>query len=248
MSRPRVLVVDDDASVRRFVALALEDLAIDLCVVDSVAAALALLRADGPADLVLTDLMMPGESGFDLLQALADAPSLRGAATLAVLSAGLDAATRGRLEVLGVTQALRKPISVGELEACVRAAVGLAAAAVTAAAVGGGAGSGLDAAALQAVQCHFGGDAALFLAFREACREQFTHDLGAGRLAVDRADAAALRLLAHSLKSVFATLGQDELARVARDLELGAAAADWPAALPLWDRLQAGLAAQSVKN
>lgn len=96
--RGRVVLVDDDPTIRRLFALALEDLDIDLQLCPSVAQARQVLR-EAPAQLLVTDLMMPGENGFDLLQALNDDPGLRAGARLAVFSAGLNAAVRDRLAI-----------------------------------------------------------------------------------------------------------------------------------------------------
>lgn len=241
---PRVLLVDDDPSIRRFVALALEEQPLELIACASVAEALAELRRR-PVELLLTDLMMPGETGLDLLARLADEPALRGTARVVVFSAGLNAAMQARLAGFDVWRLLAKPISVLELEACVHDGLALAAgdgAPRTAAAAPPPA-AGLSADEAAAVERHFGGDAALFVAFRDSCREQFGADLRRGDAAVAAADAAALRLLAHSLKSVLATLGHDAAGATARQLEAAAAAADWPGAGPLWWRLRATLAA-----
>jgi len=67
---------------------------------DSVAAAIQILHAT-PVQLVLTDLMLPGASGVDLLQQLRAAPELRGQAKVVVLSAGLTTAARQQLAPLG---------------------------------------------------------------------------------------------------------------------------------------------------
>jgi CheY-like chemotaxis protein len=88
VSRPRVVCVDDDASIRRFVELALEDLPVELLTCADATTARELLR-QGPVALLITDLMMPGESGFELLASLMADPALRGGALLAVFSAGL---------------------------------------------------------------------------------------------------------------------------------------------------------------
>ena len=82
--RPRVLFVDDDASIRQLVELSLEELDIDLVICSSVAQARQALR-QRPARLVITDLMMPVESGFDLLQELAETLDAQQPAQAAVL-------------------------------------------------------------------------------------------------------------------------------------------------------------------
>ena len=93
------------------------------------AARLAAGSTDAPVVLLLTDLMMPGETGLDLLQHLADHPAQRGTARVAVFSAGLTAAMQARLDSFDVWRQLSKPISLTALEDCVREAVGGASAA-----------------------------------------------------------------------------------------------------------------------
>jgi CheY-like chemotaxis protein len=121
-TRPRIVCVDDDASIRRFVGLVLEDLPVEVLTCADAAAARELLR-QGPVALLITDLMMPGESGFELLASLVADPALRAGALLAVFSAGLNATTRARLEGLDVWRELDKPVSVLELEDCVMQAL-----------------------------------------------------------------------------------------------------------------------------
>ncbi len=243
MTRPRVLLVDDDASIRRFVALALEELDVELVDVPGVAPAREAVR-QGLFDLIITDLMMPGETGLDLLQHLADHPAQRGAARIAVFSAGLTAAMQQRLNTFDVWRQLSKPISLNALEDCVRDAVGAAScAAATSASPAAAAGEdSLSDDEQEAIERHFGGEQALFIAFRASCRAQFAADLRAGDAAVAGGDAPALRRLAHSLKSVLATLGRAGPGATARALEDAAAAADWAAAVPLWQQLRAHLA------
>jgi CheY-like chemotaxis protein len=239
MARPRVLLVDDDASIRRFVALALEELDVTLLDCASVAQALAALR-EAPVQLLLTDLMMPGENGLDLLQHLHDEPALRGGALQVVFSAGLDAATRERLAGFDIWRQLVKPVSLIALEDCVREGTRLAKPARSATPVPE---QTLTESERAAVLSHFGGDEGLFLLFRASCIPQFALDLHQGDEAVAQGKAPALRLLAHSLKSVLATLGHEPLSEHARQLERAAEAADWPTSHALWPDLRSGLAA-----
>lgn len=235
---PRVVLVDDDTSIRRYVGLALEDLPIQLVSCASAAEARQALQA-APAALLITDLMMPGESGFDLLQQLAEQPALRGGARLAVFSAGISAATRERLATLGVWRELHKPVSLAALEACVTDALALAAAAPAGAlATGAAAGAAFGAAELAAIEGSFGGDAGLFTAFRDQARAQFKADLAEGDRALAAADWPALRRLAHSLKSVLLLLGDETAAATARALEQAAEAGAAGACPALWARLR----------
>lgn len=242
--RPRVLLVEDDLSLQRFVQLALEDFEIELLTVGSVGAGLAEL-ARAPAALVLTDLMLPDRSGFELIDALVAQPALRAGARLAVFSAGLTPSTRERLERPEVWRLLSKPCGLAELEACVRDALAEGAAtpppkpALE---------STADADTPQARQAaaiaeHFGGNAPLYHAFRASCLQQFRADMAEGEQALAGSDVPALRRLAHSLKSVLLSLGHDEAAALAKALEQAGEAADEAAMRTLWPQLRTALGA-----
>ncbi len=249
ITRPRVLLVDDDASIRRFVALALDELEVTLIACASVAEALAVLR-EAPVQLLLTDLMMPGESGLDLLQHLADQPALRGSALQVVFSAGLDTAARERLGRFDIWRQLSKPVSVVQLENCVREAVSShqAPSMPTLNAPAAQDGPSADDAGLlssdelTAIATHFAGDRGLFLAFRASCLAQFETDMARGDGGLLLGNLSDLHHLAHSLKSVLATLGQPPLAAIARQLEDCAPNGDVHQASPLWAKLRSGLA------
>ena len=63
-----ILLVDDEDVVRAATAEMLEDIGYKVAQADSAAAALALLRAGQPADLLVTDFLMPGMNGVDLIR------------------------------------------------------------------------------------------------------------------------------------------------------------------------------------
>jgi DNA-binding response OmpR family regulator len=237
--RPRVVLVEDDRSLQRFVTLALEELDIELLTCTSVDEAVAALQ-QRPAALIVTDLMMPGRSGFDLLTLLNEQEALRGGARLVVFSAGLSPEVRQRLAPLDVWRLLSKPCSVLELEACVSA--GLARTEPPAATSPPPAAAPESEPVADPVALHFGGNIALYQAFRASCLRQFGTDIAAGELACKQGDAAALRRLAHSLKSVLLTLGHPAESALARRLETLAEHADWPAALSEWQALSSTLA------
>lgn len=239
-SLPRVLLIEDDPSLQRFVALALEDFAIELLPVTSIDAGLAEL-ARAPVALILTDLMLPGRSGFELIELLAADPALRGRARLVVFSAGLNPQARQRLDRPDVWRLLSKPCSLSELEDCVR--TGLAAPDTEAAAPAGATTVAPADSATRAIEEHFGGNEALYRAFRASCLQQFTTDLNEGERARAALDAPALRRLAHSLKSVLLTLGNAQASAKALALEESCERADWAAALPQWLALRAELEA-----
>jgi PAS domain S-box-containing protein len=116
--RPRVLVADDNADMRRYVRdLLAGDYEVTLA--PDGAAALALAAAD-PPDLVVTDVMMPNLDGFGLLKALREDPATM-AIPVVMLSAraGEDGTVEG-LEA-GADDYLVKPFTARELRARVRA-------------------------------------------------------------------------------------------------------------------------------
>lgn len=259
---PHVVFVDDDEAIRRLVASVLEDLPIDLRCCASVAEARAALRAR-PAQLLITDLMLPVETGFDLLESLAAEPALRAGARLVVFSAGLHAATRARLAGLDVWRELAKPVSLQALEDCVNDALALGpAAGDVSGGDGGGGGDGtgqggaqngeaaqLLAHEVQAIAAQFGGDATLYLDFRAQARAQWTQDLQDGARCVLQQDWPALHRLGHSLKGVLSLLGDEPGAALARRLETVAAAADAAACGQAWPALASHLRAQvSTQN
>lgn len=65
VTRPRILVVDDDESIRDLLAAMLEDRA-DLAVAESVADAVEVLRSQ-VVDILILDLVMPGKTGLEFL-------------------------------------------------------------------------------------------------------------------------------------------------------------------------------------
>lgn len=233
----RVLLVEDDASIARFVGMALEDQGVDFSVCADVGGALAALQ-DRPVQLIITDLMLPGLSGYDLVDRLHAAPALLGAARVVIFSAGISADNKEWLEGRGVWRILRKPASVAQLQACVQDAfVGPldAAQASPGAPQDKAASAGEDG---DAVLAYFGGDVALFQAYRARCLVQFAHDLASGDGALQAADLASLQRLSHSLATVFRTLGWAGDGAMAKQLEALAAAGDAPASAIVWSQLR----------
>jgi two-component system cell cycle sensor histidine kinase/response regulator CckA len=67
---PRVLVVDDDAAIRRFVEHALKEFGYAVTVAEGGAEALQHAETDGAFDLLLTDVMMPRMRGDEVAAAM----------------------------------------------------------------------------------------------------------------------------------------------------------------------------------
>lgn len=240
MALARMLLVEDDPMLRRFVRLALDQLPLEILECDTVPAAIGLLTTH-PVQLIVTDLMLPGASGIDLLRHLQTFPDLRGQAKVVVFSAGLTSATRLALAPLQVWRMLEKPVSIGLLEQCVQDAMAdaLPQAVPTPSVPTTAMGNAVDA--------YFGGDAELFHLYRATCLAQFPHDVAAGDHASTSHDAPALLRVAHSLKTVLLTIGLPRLAAQARALEQACHAAQPDAAERNWKLLRAALA-EFIKN
>jgi len=242
---PRVLLVEDDVSIRRLVEMSLDGMPIELITCEGAAQARERLR-ESPVRLLITDLMMPGETGLELLQSLERDPALRAGARLVVFSAGISPELERTMAALGVWRFLTKPSSMLVLERCVLDALGLdladdPAARAVPAADETAAVPVVDVHEQAAIDRHFAGNAPLFHAFRATCLTQFADDLQEGDRAAGARDAQGMRRLAHSLKSVLRTLGHEAEANGAAVLESAAAAGDWTAAAAPWADLRAVL-------
>lgn len=235
----RVLLIEDDPSIARFVELALEELpghdaaapAIQLQQAASVAQAREAL-AGGGWQLVISDLMLPDGSAETLLaEGFALAP---GAPAWLVFSAGVHDDRHLALATRGVARTLRKPVPLLELLDTVAELLRGRAVAAPAPA----------AADDDPVQRHFGGDRVLFETFRDGCIQRFADDLAQGDAAIAGGDTAALRRVAHGLKAVLALIGHPGLAAAARLLEDAAAGgAELAGLAAAWAELAQGLVA-----
>jgi two-component system NtrC family sensor kinase len=115
----RVLVVDDEEPVANLLARLLRELGHQPVVVNGGAEALELIARE-PFDLVLSDVKMPGMSGFELHQTIKQVnPDL---ATRLVFVTGdlLSAATQARIAQSG-NPYIAKPFAIERLETLVRA-------------------------------------------------------------------------------------------------------------------------------
>lgn len=219
--RSRILLVDDDAFIARFVDMALEDHAQPLINAATLAKAAQAL-GEQTFDLIICDQMLPDGFGLDFIgqlrQGLFAGPT---PVTVPVIlfSAGIASEHRQRAVDLDILRVLHKPVSVSELRDAVQASRG---------AMPRGLGPGTDATppgtsgALDDQRCadrHFAGNVALFHAFRATAIDQLSLDLPRGDSSLARGDWGDLRRLAHSLKTVLPMLGDDQGGETAGRLE-----------------------------
>jgi DNA-binding NtrC family response regulator len=111
MNRSKVLVVDDDDSLRRVMQLQLEEAGYDVIAAAGADQALPLLEEHTPA-LVITDLKMPDMSGMDLLRKLrSDHPET----TVVMITAFGTVQTAVEAMKAGAYDYITKPINYQEL-------------------------------------------------------------------------------------------------------------------------------------
>lgn len=116
----RVLVVDDDASIRRLLVAALKREGYSLIEASNGREALDCMRAARP-DVVLLDLMMPVLSGWDVLRERKEDDELRRIPVI-VVSANREPELAAAITA-GVCAFLPKPFDINVLSALVRSCV-----------------------------------------------------------------------------------------------------------------------------
>lgn len=124
MREPTVLVCDDDDGLRELMKVTL---APDYRIVEAVDGeqALAALAAHRP-DVVLLDVMLPGYSGLQVLEAMRDDEALRDVPVI-VVSAWQTPEDQESARRAGANAFLGKPFELEELTGCVAKLIGRAA-------------------------------------------------------------------------------------------------------------------------
>ena len=110
---PRILVIDDDAVIRDLLRLVLEDEGYEVTEAANGLEGLQRYQED-PTDLVITDLMMPGMDGLELMKTL---QRVTPTPVLMAISGDQAALTQAR-EITPYTFA--KPLPLEQLLAAVR--------------------------------------------------------------------------------------------------------------------------------
>src|SRR6185437_10339698 len=108
-SGERVLVVDDEPDIVGLVAYHLAKTGYRVSTASTGADALSMARDEHPA-LIVLDLMLPGMSGFEVLEELRASESTRHVAVL-LLTARREEADRIRGLLLGADDYLTKPLA-----------------------------------------------------------------------------------------------------------------------------------------
>jgi DNA-binding NtrC family response regulator len=118
----RILVVDDDASIRRTLTILLSKAGYEVAQAADGSEAIRLWRDQG-GDLVITDLHMPEKDGIEtIIELLSHSPGIR----IIAMSGGgqtkrLD--LLGNASLLGAVLTIEKPFTIGEMMALVNRAL-----------------------------------------------------------------------------------------------------------------------------
>ena len=201
-----VLLLEDDPLMQRFVSYALEDFNLTLTCCNSVSQAMESLKHQS-FRWILTDLMLPGESGLSFIEKISLLPDLLGQAQIVALSAGIDAAMRDTLNKLGVIRQLLKPVSVKTLQELFETEN-----------ITEGRDGSLGSRA-HAFETYFAGQTGLYEKFAQQTCLAFKNDMTEGDRAIREHSHIAMHHLSHSLKSVLLLLGQTEAHHCAEQLE-----------------------------
>ena len=115
----RILVVDDDGDSRGFLATLLEDHGAEVLAAGSTVQALELFRHHR-VDVLVSDIAMPGQDGYDLIHRVRGLPAERGGLTPAVaLTAYVRIEDQRAALGAGFQRHMRKPVDVDDLIAVV---------------------------------------------------------------------------------------------------------------------------------
>ncbi len=199
----KILAIEDDASMQRLFRLAVEDDPVDLSLCSNVPEAVQELERS-VFDLIITDLMLPGESGIGLMKRFSAQPGLRHEAELVVLSAGITPQQTADLKTMGVNGFLLKPVSIARLRQLMLHGL-----------------SGPSQATpseTNPVIAYFEGNQLLFDQFAAHCAIQFEMDCKHGEDAARRQDLSGIYTVAHTVSAALEMLGEKDMALRCRTL------------------------------
>lgn len=109
----KILIIEDDVAIRRLLEVCLRAIPAEQIVLGESREALAVLRRE-PIGVVVTDVMMPQTSGFDIVRAMRSDPALRGIPVI-MLSAMGNPSLPAEATEAGVQAYFPKPFSPSQL-------------------------------------------------------------------------------------------------------------------------------------
>ncbi len=119
MADETILIVEDDPSTLRMLAMSVEKAGYRVLTAENAASAIEQAREKRP-ELVVLDLMLPDSSGLDVCRSLREEPETQGMSLIIVTALGEQSDKIYGLEV-GADDYMVKPVDVPELLARIRA-------------------------------------------------------------------------------------------------------------------------------
>lgn len=123
MPTKRILIVDDESSLRTLVRVNLEVDGLEVQEAVDGIEAMNILKESKP-DLILLDIMMPGKDGIEVLEELAADTSLKGIPVILLTAKG-EQEDLERGAALGARGHITKPFDPEQMVRTVKAALGM---------------------------------------------------------------------------------------------------------------------------
>ena len=117
MTKPRLVVIDDDKDLRDTLCHALSDEGFDVSGFSDATEAIRRIESGLPADLILLDLMMPIMNGWEFCQYRTTSAALRRVPVVIIT------ARHGVAPPVGVSEVLLKPFDLDVLSAVIARAL-----------------------------------------------------------------------------------------------------------------------------
>ncbi len=122
----RILVVDDEADARTLARRILEERGAEVVTASSAAEAIATVGDSSPPSVVVSDIGMPDQDGYDLIKRMRALPGAAGRIPAVALTALARAEDRTRALLAGYQKHVSKPVDPAELVAVIASVVGRA--------------------------------------------------------------------------------------------------------------------------
>ena len=114
----RVLIADDDPAICTLIDTVLRKGPYEIVVRNDAESALVALDREGPVDVIICDLMLPGISGLDHIERLRSDDRTRRVPIL-MISGHTNYAMDGRAKTAGANMFLNKPFTISQLRTAV---------------------------------------------------------------------------------------------------------------------------------
>jgi CheY-like chemotaxis protein len=111
--------VDDEADARELVVVALRSAGAEVLAVGSAGEAFRAIEDAGPPDVLISDISMPDEDGFELIRRVRALPGKRGKLPAIALTAYARPEDARQVFMAGFQVHLPKPVDAGLLTAAV---------------------------------------------------------------------------------------------------------------------------------